>query len=94
MYTIDTEINRYVSIRSSCCTDTSGSIISHLTFIHLSKILEQFEFDLIYGTHYTGDHFALALVFVGFTVLVQFCVKYRYVFFFEKKGFFYFFKLT
>ena len=32
-YTIDTEDNRYVSIRSSCCTDTSGSIISHLTFI-------------------------------------------------------------
>ena len=26
---------------------------------------------LNYGTHYTGDHFALALVFVGFTVLCR-----------------------
>ena len=26
-YTIDTEINRYISIRSSCCTNTSWSII-------------------------------------------------------------------
>ena len=32
-YTINTEDNRYISIRSSCCTDTSRSIISHLNFI-------------------------------------------------------------
>jgi len=35
-YTIDTEINQYVSIRSSCCTDTSGSIILHLALKTLS----------------------------------------------------------
>jgi len=34
--------------RSSCCTDTSGSIISHLTFIQLSKRLKHIEFDLDY----------------------------------------------
>ena len=38
-YTIDTETNRYLSIRSSSCTNTSGSIITHLTFIQLSKRL-------------------------------------------------------
>jgi len=32
-------------IQSSCCTDTSGSIISHLTFIQLSKELKHIEFD-------------------------------------------------
>jgi len=72
-YTIETEINRYVSIRSSCCTDTPGSIISHLTFIQLTNKLKHIEFDLYYlelilceynyGTHCTGYHFALALVF-------------------------------
>jgi len=49
------EVNRYVSIRSSLmtesihmsCTDTSGSIISHLTFIQLSTRLEHSGFDLI-----------------------------------------------
>ena len=46
-YTVDTEVNRYVSIRSSCCTDTSGSIISLLTFIQLSKRLKHIECDLI-----------------------------------------------
>ena len=45
-YTIDSEIYRYVSIWSLCCTDTSGSIISHLTFIQLSNRLKRFEFDL------------------------------------------------
>ena len=47
-YTIDTEINQYVLIRSSCCTDTSGSIISHLTFLQLSKRLKHIEFDFNY----------------------------------------------
>jgi len=36
---VNTEINQYVSIRSLCCTDTSGSKISHLTFIQLTKDL-------------------------------------------------------
>ena len=61
-YSIDTEINRYVSIRSSCCTDTddgdsrkktiiiesSANIFLHLTFILLSYKLEPIEFDLNY----------------------------------------------
>ena len=50
-YTIDTEINRYVSIRrSSCCTVTSRRIISYLTFIQLRKRLRhiEYEFDLNY----------------------------------------------
>ena len=52
--------------------------VSHLAFIQLSKRLKHIKFDLNYvelilceynyGTHYTGDHFALALVFVAFTV--------------------------
>jgi len=52
--------------------------VSHLTFIQLSKRLKHIEFDLNYvelilfqynyGTFYTGDYFALALVFFGFTV--------------------------
>jgi len=46
--------------------------VSHLTFIQLSTRLKHTEFDLdyvevllsekSYGTHYTGDHFDLALV--------------------------------
>ena len=73
-YTIDTEVDRYVSIRSSCCIDTSGGIISHF---HTAKDLKHIEFDLNNverilckqnnGTDYIGDQFALALVFVGFT---------------------------
>ena len=61
-YTIDTEINRYVSIRSSCCTDTDDGdsplktttipeqnlLVSHLTFKQLSKRLKHIEFDLNY----------------------------------------------
>jgi len=47
-YTINTKRNRYVSLRSSCCTDTSGSIISRLTFTQLSKRLKHIEFDLNY----------------------------------------------
>ena len=39
-YTIDTEINGYIFIWSSCCTDKSGNIISGLTFIQLSKRLK------------------------------------------------------
>jgi len=46
-YTIDTEINWYISIQSTCCTETSGNIISHLTFIQLSKRVKHIEFDLI-----------------------------------------------
>jgi len=54
--------------------DTSGSIISHLIFIQLSKRLKHIEFDLNYveltlilsekncGTHYTCDHLVLALI--------------------------------
>jgi len=44
--------------------ESSGSIISHMTSIHLSKKLKHIEFDLVYveliiceyneGTHYTG----------------------------------------
>jgi len=87
-YTIDTEINdkyRYshnaVLIqpqKNTIIIESSGSIISHLTFIQLSNRLKHIKFDfnyveliiceLNYGTHYTGDHFALALVFVGFNV--------------------------
>jgi len=88
-YTIDTEINLYVSIRSSCCTDTDDgdrrkkqrlfrNQIYYLTFTHISKKLKGIEFnhnfvelilcELNYGTHYTGDHLALALLFVAFTV--------------------------
>ena len=71
-YTIDTEINRYVSIRSSCCIDTDDGdsslktttiiileqnlLVSHLTFNQLSKRLKHIEF------------FALALAFVRSTV--------------------------
>jgi len=58
-YTIDTEINRCVSIQSSCCIytanwgslktiiiESSRSIISHLTFIQLSKVLRYIDIDL------------------------------------------------
>jgi len=58
-YTNDREINRYVSIESSCCTDTNDvdsppplykemTIIesSESTISHLSKSLKHIEFDL------------------------------------------------
>ena len=58
--------------------ESSGNIILCLTFIQLSKWLQHIEFDLNYvelilcqlnyGTHYTGDNFALALIFDGFTI--------------------------
>jgi len=58
-YTIDTEMNGYVSIRSSCCIDTDDSdspkkpttipdsklFVSHLMFIQLSKKIKHTEFD-------------------------------------------------
>jgi len=48
--TIGTEINRYVSVRSSCCTDTddgdSQTIRFTLDLPTLSKILKHIDFDL------------------------------------------------
>ena len=44
----DNFLNQYVLIRSSCCTHTSRSIISLLTFIQLSKRLKHIEFNLNY----------------------------------------------
>jgi len=60
--TIDTDINRYILIRPSCCTDTDDGdnppkttiipdpklFVSHLTFIQLRKRLKHVDFDLNY----------------------------------------------
>jgi len=65
-YTIDTEINQYVSIRSSCYTSTDDGdrppktttnpdpelCVLHLTFIQLSKRLKHIEFTLIMLNEY------------------------------------------
>jgi len=61
-YSIDTDINRYVSIRPSCCTDTDDGdsckkttnipnpkqFVSHMIFIPLIKNLKHIDFDLNY----------------------------------------------
>ena len=61
-YSIDTDINRYVSIRSSCRTDTDDGdsckkttnipdtklLVSHMIFIQFNKQLKHIEFDLNY----------------------------------------------